>query len=308
MMLRRVLVCAAIVAMALAAVSCISTRYIGPTGHVPYQTADSKVKSSSQTSALKEGENPIVSTYDEEYTYDEKGNVLRVKLTEYIDRLDQEKKFIVWETESKLIGGNLVPWRVSANGVPFVEVEYDILTTPGKGVVTEDITDRNFVRVQGIPLAQPSYQTWGVTLSANSVSFAADGKFVREVRRYSVNEGTYLENVLTLGYDNIVLKHFHFSREKLSEGIAKSYTGYDYNSDMFRKLSKGVNVDYSYEWKTIADRICQARMTFESMTLKLDATEEYNAAGKRTKETWLVSNPQDAKTAPVKIFEQNLTY
>jgi hypothetical protein len=306
-MFKRVLVCAAIATMALVAVSCVSTRFIGPTDYVSFRTAD-KMKSSSQTSALKEGENPIVNTYDEEYSYDDKGNVLKVKLTEYIDRLDQEKKFIVWETESKLIGGNMVPYRVSANGVPFVEVEYDLLTVAGKGAVTEDISDRNFLRVQSVPLSRPFYQTWGVSLSANSVSFASDGKFVKEVRRYDPNEGTYLENVLTLGYDNIVLKHFHYSREKLSEGIAKSYTGYDYNSDMFRKLSKGVNVDYSYEWQTIADRICQSKMTFESMTLKLQAAEDYNAAGKRIKETWLVSDPQDTKTAPVKIFEQTLTY
>jgi hypothetical protein len=306
-MFKRIFALAALAALALLVSSCVTWRYNGPTDHVDYRIPE-KLKSSTQSSAVKEGNDFTLSTYDEEFTYDEKGNILKVKQTEYIDRISTEKKFIVWETESKVIGGNLVPYRVTANGVPFLEVTYDILTVAGNGAVVEDIAERSFTRVQSSFFTKPIYENWGIALSNYSVGFRADDRFVKEVRRFDPDRGSYLENALTLGFDNIVLKSFHFSREKLAEGIAKSYTGFNLASAMFTKMSVGINVDYSYEWQVIADRICQTKLTYLSLTLKLEVTEEYNTAGKRIKETWVASNPGTPDQPPVKLFEQILTY
>jgi hypothetical protein len=306
-MSKRILGIAAVLAAALMSFSCMSTKYYGPTDYVSFRSVD-KVKTSSQVSALKEGTSPMVSTYDDEFTYDDKGNLIKFKQTEYIDRLAKDKKFIVWETESKVMGGNAVPYRVSANGVPFLEVEYDLLTVQGNGAVVEDITERTFLRIASSFLTGTDYEPWGIALGNYDVPFKLDGKFVKEVRRFSPYSGVYYENVLTLGYDNIVLKRFHYSREKLAEGLAKSYTGYNYQSEMAKKLTKGINVDYTYEWKAIADRICQTKMTYLSMTLKLEAAEDYDTAGKRIKETWMLADPREKTPVPLKVFEQTLTY
>ena len=298
---------AVVLAAILATVSCVSANYIGPMDYVTFRS-DDKVRTSTQTSALKDNKSPLSSTYDDEYTYDDKGNVIKIKQTEYIERLAKDKKFIVWETESKVIGGNPVPYRVSANGVPFMEIEYQLLTAQGNGVVKEDIFQRNLMRVISSFISGTKYQTWSIALQNYEVPFKVDDKFVKEVRRFDPDEGVYYENALTLGYDNIVLTRFHYSREKLMEGIAKSYTGYNYQSEMAKKLTKGNNVDYTYEWKAIADRICQIKMTYLSMELKFEATEDYDASGRRIKETWMVSDPREQEQTPVQIFEQSLSY
>jgi len=305
-MLKKNLGIAVALVSVLMTISCMSTKYYGPTGYTDFKSAD-KIKTSSQTSMLKEGSG-LVSTYDEEYTYDDKGNIVKVKQTEYIDRLAKDKKFITWETEWKVIGGNPVPYRVSANGVPFVEIDYELLTAQGKGVVLEDITERTFLRVLTSFLSGTDVEPWSIALGNYNVPFKVDGKFVKEERRFNIYDGQYTENALTLGYDNIVLKRFHYSREKLAQGLGNCYTGYNYYSEMAKSLTKGINVDYTYEWKAIADRICQTRMTYTSLTLKLDATEDYDVTGKRIKESWVVADPRDKDKKQVKIFEQTLTY
>jgi hypothetical protein len=297
---------AAVLVTVLMAFSCVSTKYYGPTDYINFRSTD-KIKRSSQTSVLKE-DSGLVSTYDDEYTYDDKGNVIKIKQTEYIDRLAKDKKFITWETEWKVIGGNPVPYRVSANGVPFIEIDYELLTAAGNGAVVEDITERAFLRVVSDFLSGTDIEPWSIALSNYNVPFKVDSKFVKEARRFNIYDGQYTENVLTLGYDNIVLKRFHYSKEKLAQGLGNSYTGYNYYSEMAKKLTTGINVDYTYEWKAIADRICQTKMTYSSLSLKLDATEEYDATGKRIKESWVVVDPRVKDQKPMKIFEQSLTY
>ncbi len=305
-MTKRITGIAAVVAVLIFTVSCVSTKFYGPTDYVSFRSED-KVKSGTQASQLKDGD-ALTSTYDDEYTYDDKGNVLKIKQTEYIDRLSKDKKFIVWETESKVIGGSPVPYRVSVNGVVFLEVEYELLTASNTGDVKEDVFKRNFRRVTTDFLNGTDYETWTMSIENYDVPFKADDKFVKKVSRFSPYYGEYYENVLTLGYGNVVLKKFSYSREKLAEGMAKSYTGYNYSSDMAKKMAKGVNIDYNYEWKAIADRVCEMKMTYNSSTLKFEAASEYNAAGKRTKETWTVLDYKDKNAKSKVIFEQNLAY
>jgi hypothetical protein len=304
---KRILGIAAVLAVALTTFSCVSTKYYGPADYVAFRS-DDKVKTGMQASALQEGTGPLTGTYDDEYVYDDKGNVIKIKQTEYIDLLAKDKKFIVWETESKIIGGNPVPYRVSANGVPFLEVEYELLPAQNAAEVTEDVFKRNFRRVTSSFMKATDYENWSISIENYDVPFKADKKFVQEARRFNPYVGEYYENVLTLGYGNIVLKRFHYSREQLAEGVAKSYTGFNYQSEMAKKLALGVNVDYTYEWKAIADRICQTKMTYSSMTLKFEAVEEYSSSGKRIKETWTVTDPREKTPVPKVIFEQNLTY
>jgi len=308
-MRNRILGILAALAAALAASSCATTQFVGPTDFVSFR-ADDAMKSSFQSSALKQDlKEPLVNTYDQECSYDEKGNLLKLKLTEYVDRLSKDKKFIVWETEYKVVGGFVVPASVSANGVAFLEVEYEPLVVPGAGAIRSDISKRTFNWMyQSSPLSAPYYFERTISLENYTVQFRADDKFVKRTTYYGTNGYYYDDNTLTLGWDNLALKRFFYSQEKLSEGIAKTYTGYNSASAMFQKMSKDVNATYSYDWKVIAGKICQTKMVYEAKTLKLEADMEFNAKGQRTKESWILSDPSEPKKAPRTIFEQNLAY
>jgi hypothetical protein len=306
-MLKKLPALAVTLAAALALFSCTTVKYLGPLDHVDYRNTE-KIKSSRQSSALKDGADSLVNTYDEDYFYDDKGNIIKTTMTEYIERLGKDKKYIVWDTESKVLGGKLVPYRVSVNGVAFMEIEYDLLTVAGSGEVKADISERNFVRIRSTFMAGTDFQFWGVALDNYSVGFPSDDKFVKAVRRFDSDKGTYLENILTLGFDNIVLKRFHFSRESLANGVAKSYTGYNFGSQVFKQLTKGQNVDYTYEWKVIANKICQAKTAYEARDIKLSVEAGFDAAGKRIGETWFLTDPRNKDDQPRKVFEQTITY
>ena len=296
--------------LALVLASCATTtQYLGPSDFVSYR-ADEKLRSSSQSAALKAGEKePLVNTYDQENVYDAKGNLIKVKLTEYIDRLAKDKKFIVWETEYKVIGGNVVPASMSANGVPYLEVEYELLSGSGKGEIASDIMKRPVrASIKFSPFSAPITINRSISLENYTVGFRADGRFVKKTVYYGMNGYYYDDNTLTLGYDNIALKRYSYSQEKLSEGIAKSFTGYNRDSAMFQKMSKDVNVAYDFEWKAAGEAICQTKMSFAEKDFKLEASLEYNAEGKRVKETWFVSDPKNAKKAPRQVFLQELAY
>lgn len=299
----------AALAAAVVASSCSTTGFMGPSDYVGFR-ADDKMMSSSQSSARKDdAKEPLVSTYDQECSYDEKGNLIKLKLTEYVDRLSKDKKFIVWETEYKVVGGFVVPASVSVNGVPFLEVEYESLVVPGAGAIVSDIQKRTYIyRYSPSPLSAPYDFERTISLENYTVQFRADDRFVKETTYYGTNGYYYKDNTMTLGWDNLALKRFFYSQEKLSEGIAKTYTGYNSMSAMFQKMSKGINATYSYDWKVIAGKICQTKMTYEAKTLKLEANMEFNGNGQRTKESWILSDPSEPKKAPRTIFEQNLTY
>src|SRR5512145_1214274 len=145
-----------VLATVLVASSCATSQFVGPTDFVSFR-ADDTMKSSFQSSALKQdAKEPLVNTYDQECVYDAKGNLVKLKLTEYIDRLGKDKKFIVWETEYKVVGGFAVPASVSANGVAFLEVEYESLVVPGAGAIRSDISKRSFNwYYKASPIAQP---------------------------------------------------------------------------------------------------------------------------------------------------------
>ena len=306
-MIKRMLTILLIAGAVLATTACVSTRYIGPLGHVDYRNTE-QVKTSRQYTYPGRGSEELVNTYDEEYTYDGNGKLLKIKVTEYIDLQSDEKKYIVWETESRIIGGTPVPFRVTANGIPFLEVEYELLKTAGSGEIMSDISEKNFTRIASMPLMGSSQDNWNITLSNYTVGFRPDDKFVKTVRRYYKYGTSELENVLTLGFDNVVLKEFKFSHEKMADGIAKTFTGYHYGSQMLKRLFSGNNVSYAYEWEVIGGRVCQKKMTYTSKTLTLVADEEYDSTGRRTKEIWSVSNPEDKKDKSRKIFEQVITY
>jgi len=303
----------ALVAAAMLLTSC-STTYFGPRGYV---AADSptKAKSTEQRSSVTGENGVVVPTFDEEFVYDDKGNIIKEKQTEYVDPSSADKKFILWETEYKSFGGMIVPATISVNGVVFVEIEWDLLTTKHDGPVTQDLT-RSFSRYYQNLLLGNTFGSWRVDLDRYPVAFRSDNKLVKQIQRVI---GGYIDtdNYLTLGYGNIVLKRFSYSYEKLSMGVAKTYAsfaGYGYASGILEQMNKGNSVEFSYTWQQIGDKICQTSANYKSkigeVNIDFKAEVEYNASGDRTKETWLLAdeNSVGKSEKPLKIFEQVLKY
>ncbi len=289
-----------------------ATTFQGQSRYVSY-SPDGKVKSVKQ-SALLSGEK-VQSTYDDEYVYDDKGNMIKHKQTDYFESSDPTKpQFVVWETEYRVVSGTPLPIKVSANGVPYIELEYELLSTGAKGKITQGISNRTFTQnIQEFTDSTTLY--WNISLGEFPVDFESDGKFIVTKSSYNYYAGFYDQRVLTLGYDNIALKKYSYSHEKLAEGVSKSYSG-GLDGLQARNVAneyKGSSFSFDYNWQVINDKICQTKAVFSQVfkgrSLYFVADVEYNKAGQRTKETWNVAASKDefAKKATT-VFVQNLDY
>src|SRR5574344_945196 len=106
----------------------------------------------------------VKTTYEDEFVYDAAGNVIKHKQTEYYDAQGGKPEFVVWETEFKVIGGKVLPYRVSVNGVAYIEVDYEILNAnAAKGEVKQSSVNRYFV--QNVPTSTLSMSTYPVRWS-----------------------------------------------------------------------------------------------------------------------------------------------
>ena len=290
--------------LALFLASC-ATVYRGPSDYVSY-SPDGKAKAS--TTQARVGTNPkIQNTYEDEYVYDAAGNLAKHKQTEYFNYDNSQPSFVVWETDFKVVGGVTLPYRQSANDVVYVEIDYDLLTSQNKGPVKQGTLDRNFSVQQQVGFDK-IYTTWTPELSRFPVDFRADDKYVVSQRTFSPYGGFSTENILTLGYDNIVLRHYLYSHSKLVEGVNKSFQWniFQLNSNQsFRSRDS----EFTYEWKVIANTIVQTKTTFSETQnkskLTFEAASDYNDAGQRISEVWTV---QTDKEKPVTLFKQDLTY
>jgi len=293
-------------------VSCTTYSYFGPQSYVSSSTS-AKPKSIEQKSVLYATPDEMANTYDEEYIYDAEGKVSKFRQTEYFGHASIDgKKFISWETSYKTISGYTVPESVSVNGEVFMEITYEVLNAKASGKIVQDITERRVFVNSSSYLYGDTSSLWYADLDAYSVPFDADGKFVTQLTSYG-RYGSDTNNYLTLGQDNIVLKHFSFSQEKLSEGISKSYSDNGFfNPSRIRDSFKGKSVNFDYTWQVLGGKICQTKEVFisgendEDVTFTADI--EYNEAGNRTAETWSVIAKGDSKEEPVVVFQQNLKY
>jgi len=297
---------------ALAAMTCLAvlltgcaTVYRGPADYVDY-SLEGKAKAS--TTAALVGTNPKVqNTYEDEYIYDAAGNLVKHKQTEYFKYDSSQPSFVVWETDFKVVGGVTLPYRQSANDVVYVEIDYDLLASQSKGAVKQGTLDRHF-SVQQQAGFDKVYTTWTPELSQFPVDFRADDKFVISQRKFSYYGGFSTENILTLGYDNIVLKHYLYSHAKLVEGVNKSFQWnlFQMNSNQSYRPKDS---EFNYEWKVIANTIVQTKTTFTetqgTSKMTFEEVAEYNDAGQRGGEVW---TSQIDKGKPVTLFKQTLTY
>lgn len=303
------LCCAATLVLA----GCMTT-YTGPSGYVGHN-GDGKLKHATQSSKLGEQEASLRNTYEDEYVYDAQGNVLKHKTTEYFAKESDTPQYVVWETEFKVVGGVALPSRVSANGVVYIEVDYQLLTSTNKGPVSGSVDNRRFSQTTYRPLSSPLNYYWKVNLENYPVHFEADDKFVETRTTFSPYSGVDTDNVMTLGYDNIVLKHYSFSYEKLAEGIKKSYNN-PFEAFTFANVTSdltGSSFSFDYSWDVKGNKICQTKMSFsrasENANVYFVANMAYDAAGQLTSEVWTAADSADAKKSkPVEIYRKSIEY
>jgi len=281
-----------------------ATTYRGPSSYVDYST-DGKAKSTTQSANV--GTSPkLKSTYDDEFVYDATGNIVKHKQTEYFNYDKEQPSFVVWETDFKVVGGVVLPYRQSVNDVTYVEIDYDVLTSQAKGPIKQGTYDRRFSveKQQGF---DKLYFDWNPELDRFPVDFKADSKYVVTQRTWYPNRGFEDENVLTLGYDNIVLKHYKYSYSSLVEGFNKSFQWglFNWNNGNYSR----VNSEFNYDWKVIGTSIVQTDFTFsregEGEKMNFEAKSAYNDAGQRTDEVWTAQENADK---PVTVFHQTLQY
>ncbi|MDC7223397.1 MAG: hypothetical protein PQJ60_06615 [Spirochaetales bacterium] len=294
--------------------SCATT-YTGPSSYVGYSTQQGQVVSASQTSKVF-GYGELQTTYEDEFVFDDDGNLLKHKQIEYFNTTTSDNKYVVWETEYKVVGDYVLPYRSSINDTVYQEVEYELLQTDATGEVTQPTRYRSFIenRYRNGMYGATYPFTWGIDLSNYSVDFSSDGLFVEKEWSYDYYNGYYSRKTLTLGQDNIVLTHYSSSNEKLMEGLKKSYTGM-VPATVKQKASalKGSNYSFDYEWEVINGKICQTNVTFHqthgSLEIYFLADIEYNEAGLPLSETWKAAHSPDAeKDEPEVIFQNSFVY
>lgn len=288
------------------------TTYVGPYGYVPHYTSG-QVKTVTQSSVL-ESDSPLQSTYDDEFVYDAKGNVIKHKQTEYFTSSAYKGKFITWETEFKVVGDVVLPNKVSCNGVTFLQLDYELLPCKATGEITPTTTKRYFLeKNSSFSLSKPSQVFWNVTMDNYPVDFKADGKFIKSMDYYSYYTGFGTQNVPTFGYDNIVLKKYFFSYESYLEGKRKSFSGLAAMSLAGdQRFMIGASYSFENDWQVINGKICQVKSTFYKKVptdeVYFVADMKYNAAGDCTEEIWNVAPSKDSKAKSTVVFKQTYAY
>ncbi|MGL4370943.1 MAG: hypothetical protein ACRCUT_14915, partial [Spirochaetota bacterium] len=258
---------------AISMVSCAT--FSGPVDFVEYK-APKGVKSSEQSSLIR---GKLAPYYSEDFTYDSKGNIVKVKQVEYLEPEKKNRKFVVWETEWKVYGETVVPSRVLCNGVEFCTINWQLLNSQNKGQVKQDIRTKYYTKASSNPFSG-TYEFWKVDLREYPVfSFISDDKFIEKIATYNVY-GRSENNALTLGYDNIVLAHYYFSYKQLASGIAKTYPAGSSNRVMLSNISRYAEADFTFTWKTISDAPCLEKVkftgNFNAYTSDFDVECSYN--------------------------------
>lgn len=289
--------------------SCVS--YYGPRDYVGFYSED-EMKTSNQFT-LDLGETEVSPTYEEEFIYDDEGILLKEKTTEYFDRTTSDPKFIVWETEYVVIGGHRVPSKAYVNGELYSSVTYDVLTTSAEGAIEKDVSGAFFYRTVKVPFQEEMTTKWSISLKKFPVPFNKDDKFVSSESIFSRYYGYEYNNVLNIGYDNIVVKEFFYSYDKVVEGVAKSLPYGSFRSRNVANLSNGNNITFNYTWASIADKACPEEIEFisqnnDKVNAHMVVKMQYDESGFRTNEEWIVIDEENEDNSEITVFKQELTY
>lgn len=296
------------VLLILAFTSCASTKYYGPRNYVGFSSEENISTSTQYT--LDYNKNEVVPTFEEEFSYDNDGNIIKTKLTEYFDRDSSNPKYIIWENEYIVIGDHVVPSKAYVNGELYCSVDYDVLAVEADGEIIKDVSGAFFYKEVTSFFFGGYRQVWDISLSEYPVPFMDDEKFIREYSSFNPYYGFEYANVLNIGYDNIVIKEYYYSYEELLKGISNSLPYNSQQSRRLRELSNGHNIKFEYTWETIADKACPVSISFISRNNDKENAHmivdmKYDASGNRTFEEWNVITEKGER---ITVFKHELSY
>lgn len=293
---------------------CMTITVKGPSRFIDY-SYDDGIKKSEQKSVLSSSEE-FENTYNDEFFYDDDGNLVKLKQTEYLGS-GKNRKFIVWELEWKVLGGEVIPYRALCNGVEYCTIEYDILNSQHKGIITTDIDDHYIRRTFDSAFDEGETWTTYFSLEFYDVPFKVDDKFVEIYEYVHPLAGMRRRNVLTLGNNNIVLKSYVYSYYKLFTGLRKSFRSSIQTMRHDNTSNTRNSFEFTYDYEVVADNVCMTFMkysSYNSMYNKdrnrtFEAVLNYDNSGRRIEEEWSYSDttgstPEGKKT----VFKQILTY
>jgi len=284
------------------------TTFNGPTSYLEYPIPTG-AKRSTQSSLFNKTMNTI---NEEEFFFDKKGHLIRSKRTEYIGNQTKNKHFIIWEAEWKVLGDLVVPSKVKCNGETYCEMEWQLLKTQHKGQIKMDIKSKYYTKKKSMVIST-KLQFWRANLSEYPVPFQPDGKFIDKYYSYSYYGGRKQESVLSLGYNNVVLKKYSTSYMNYLKGVSQSFAYGSFKRNYIANLFKVGKVEFKYKWRVIAGKPCLLNMNFDAHlsgnTSNFTAKMSYNGQGKRKLEEWIVNEPQkDGTIKHIKVFEQKISY
>jgi len=296
-----------LVSLVLFATGCTTVSYSAGRSYVGFATDG--VKSVQQTKKTSFSDDALYSTYDDEFVYDEDGNVIKHIQTQYFDNGAKYDEYVVVYQK---IGGNILPESVAINGVVYMEVEYDILSADHEGKIKEASSTPEIAQnFRNYILFVNQNINWNIDIENFDVPFRSDGKFVSTEESLSFYTGLSMDKVLTLGYDNIVIKRFYHSPSKYRAGYNLSVDSL--SSEMEEIIDdESRNTTFTFEWDVVAGEIVQKGMTLkENMRgdyLEFFIERDYDNSGRRISEIWNVIDSESKSGEPVMLFEQKLNY
>ncbi len=291
----------------LLAAGCKSIDYRAAYGYVGFDSDGVKTVKQSKKTVLNNAS--IFKTYDDEFVYDEDGNVIKHVQTQYFDDGERFNEYVVVYQK---IGGYVLPKSSSLNGVVYLEVEYDLLPVDNEGEIPEHTSVPVFYRQikQGLFYAD-TYSKWTIDLGNFDMPFRIDGRFVENENSFDIYRGFDSDSVLTAGWDNIVLKKFDYSRDKFYEGLAVTADRFTANR-ISRFLSEKNNTSFAFDWDVVADKIIQTEIrcieTFEDITMDFRVERKFDSSARVTEERWTVTDDTQSSEEPIILFTQELTY
>ncbi|HOJ64320.1 MAG TPA: hypothetical protein PLE45_07850 [Spirochaetota bacterium] len=279
------------------------TTFYGPIPPVEY-TFDKGLKKSTQWTMWK---NKFDKYNEQEFFYDNKGNIIKVIYKDYFQGAgkDNKGKVIVYEATYKVIDDYAVPETFKCNDELVCEISYEKFQTTHKGNIELDIKARRGYRKEVTFInTLISSVSWNFDVDTMYAPFMEDDKFVNKDK----NGNKYLE----YGYNNILITRYFFSYENLIKGLNKTYKGAMCSSPYIGLVNtaalKNSQWDFKYEWKVIADKPCLLKIDVKSKYLdqKTDAevVMTYNEKGFRTSEVWNVN----FNNKKIEVFKQTLEY
>jgi hypothetical protein len=291
---------------------CATTRFVPANDYVAFYS-DEAIKSSEQSIAGFSQNYELLPSYEDQFFYDSEGNLIRTIQTEYLEFEGETPQFVEWDVSYAKIGDQIVPKSIAANGIVFLEVDYEIFTVEQEGILLLETETPKVVINRIDPWSGTINQLWTMGLEAYPVSFRIDDKFVIEEEIFSPLSGYFNNRVLSYGYNNIAITRFFFSYEKLSEGINDSFIKYNPNTASMVAALQDSEVEFFINWDVTADKLVQTRLevigSIQANKIHFLAEREFNSAGQRTYEVWNVQDQELIETEGfLTIFEQRLTY